>query len=92
MRPSRIPPLCALVTIACAVVLAPALALVTNQEAAELKSRLTPVARSYVISSGSPDEVTRDSRVLEAYLGSGHGSVAPEVSRAALEEVTGEQE
>jgi hypothetical protein len=43
MRPSRILPLCVLMTVVCAAALAPALALVTNQEAAELKSRLTPV-------------------------------------------------
>jgi branched-chain amino acid transport system ATP-binding protein len=44
-----------------------------------------------VISSGSPDQVTKDPRVLEAYLGSGHGTVAPEVSQAAIGEVSGEQ-
>ena len=39
MRPFRILPLCALMTVGWAA----ALASVTNQEAAELKSRLTPV-------------------------------------------------
>lgn len=42
-----------------------------------------------VISRGSPDQVTRDQRVLEAYLGSGHGTVAPEMSRAAIDDVPG---
>jgi hypothetical protein len=43
MRPSRILFLCVLMLIAWAAALAPTLALVTNQEAAELKARLTPV-------------------------------------------------
>src|ERR1041385_2803779 len=43
MRPFRILPLCVLITIGWAAVVAPALALVAIQEAAELKSRLTPV-------------------------------------------------
>jgi len=43
MRSFRILPLCVLITIGWAAVVAPALALVAIQEAAELKSRLTPV-------------------------------------------------
>src|ERR1041385_4549834 len=43
MRPFRILPLCVLITIGWAAVVAPALALVAIQEAADLKSRLTPV-------------------------------------------------
>lgn len=42
-----------------------------------------------VISRGSPDHVTRDPRVLEAYLGTQRGTVASELSRA-IDEVSTE--
>ena len=40
---------------------------------AELSDRITVLARGQVLAEGTYDEVSRDARVMEAYIGVGHG-------------------
>ena len=40
---------------------------------ASLSDRITVLARGKVLAEGDYDSVSRDDRVIEAYIGAGHG-------------------